>query len=105
MFSAGKLRPQAEPASRRSFRPSIRKTLIDTHSQVLQMVRMIICVCNRINCRSVREAVDAGARSPKAVQAHHGCKFNCGKCSTTIGEMIAEKMDREGPALPMMAAE
>lgn len=105
MFSAGKYRLQAEPARRCGFRPSIRKTPIDTHSQVLQMVRMIICVCNRINCRSVREAVDAGARSPKAVQAHHGCKFNCGKCSTTIGEMIAEKMDREGPALPMMAAE
>ena len=105
MFSAGKFRLQAEPAWHRRFRPSIRKTPIDTHSQVLQMVRMIICVCNRINCRSVREAVDAGARSPKAVQAHHGCKFNCGKCSTTIGEMIAEKMDREGPALPMMAAE
>lgn len=105
MFSAGKYRLRAEPAWRRRFRPSIPKTPIDTHSQVLQMVRMIICVCNRINCRSVREAVDAGARSPKAVQAHHGCKFNCGKCSTTIGEMIAEKMDREGPALPMMAAE
>ncbi|MBA4225752.1 MAG: (2Fe-2S)-binding protein [Hyphomonas sp.] len=72
---------------------------------MLQMVRMIICVCNRINCRSVREAVDAGARSPKAVQAHHGCKFNCGKCSTTIGEMISEKMDAQGSSLPMMAAE
>lgn len=79
--------------------------MIDTHSQVLQMVRMIICVCNRINCRSVREAVDAGARSPKAVQAHHGCKINCGKCSTAIGEMIAEKMDRQTPALPLLAAE
>ncbi|PKP82248.1 MAG: (2Fe-2S)-binding protein [Alphaproteobacteria bacterium HGW-Alphaproteobacteria-18] len=72
---------------------------------MLQMVRMIICVCNRINCRSVREAVDAGARSPKAVQAHHGCKINCGKCSTTIGEMISEKMDCQSSPFPMMAAE
>lgn len=105
MFSDGNSCRPAELACRRKFQTDIRKTPIDTHSQVLQMVRMIICVCNRINCRSVREAVDAGARSPKAVQAHHGCKFNCGKCSTTIGEMIAEKMDRDGPALPMMAAE
>lgn len=79
--------------------------LIDTHSQLLQMVLMIICVCNRINCRGVREAVDSGARSPKAVQAHHGCRFNCGKCSTSIGEMIAESMDGQTEALPMMAAE
>jgi bacterioferritin-associated ferredoxin len=66
---------------------------------------MIICVCNRINCRSVREAVESGARSPNAVQAHHGCKFNCGKCSTTIGEMIAEHMDRCAPETRVMAAE
>ena len=105
MFLDGKRRPPPDRFRGCKFRPACRKSLIDTHSQVLQMVRMIICVCNRINCRSVREAVDAGARSPKAVQAHHGCKFNCGKCSTTIGEMIAEKMDAQGGSLPMMAAE
>jgi bacterioferritin-associated ferredoxin len=66
---------------------------------------MIICVCNRINCKSVREAVDAGARSPKAVQAHHGCKFNCGKCSCSIGELIAEKMDKVLTAPELIAAE
>lgn len=105
MFLGG-TRPLApETVQMRNSRSKQSKSLIDTHSQLLQMVRMIICVCNRINCRSVREAVDAGARSPKAVQAHHGCKFNCGKCSTTIGEMIAEKMDAQGPSMPMMAAE
>lgn len=69
------------------------------------MVLMIICVCNRINCRSVRDAVDSGARSPKAVQAHHGCKINCGKCTSMIGEMIAKQMDRQIPQGPMVAAE
>lgn len=69
------------------------------------MVRMIICICNRINCRSVRDAVDSGARSPKAVQAHHGCKFNCGKCSQSIGELIAEQVERCAPDLPILAAE
>ncbi|MCA8900005.1 MAG: (2Fe-2S)-binding protein [Hyphomonas sp.] len=62
---------------------------------------MIICVCNAINCKSVRAAVDAGAESPKAVQAHHGCKFQCGKCSSSIGDMISESLfERPGaPAL------
>ena len=78
---------------------------IDTHSQLLQMVLMIMCVCNRINCRSVREAVNAGARSPKAVQAHHGCRINCGKCSQSISEMISEQMDRCVSDLPILAAE
>ncbi len=69
------------------------------------MVLMIICVCNRINCRSVREAVESGARSPKSVQAHHGCKINCGKCSTMIGDMIADHVERSGPQLQILAAE
>jgi bacterioferritin-associated ferredoxin len=69
------------------------------------MVLMIICVCNRINCRSVREAVESGARSPNAVQSHHGCKFNCGKCSTMIGDMISEHMDRCAPQMQILAAE
>ncbi len=54
------------------------------------MVLMIICVCNRINSKAVREAVEAGAATPMDVQAHHGCQFNCGKCANTIGEMICE---------------
>ena len=73
--------------------------------KLLQMVLMIICVCNRINCSSVRAAVDAGARSPQAVQAHHGCKFNCGKCSCSIGEIISQEMDRKMPSPALMAAE
>ncbi|MCZ4297591.1 MULTISPECIES: (2Fe-2S)-binding protein [Henriciella] len=64
---------------------------------------MIICICRRINDSGIRDAVDAGARSPEAVQAHHGCAFNCGKCRTTIGEMISERV--EATALePLQAA-
>ena len=72
---------------------------------IVQMVRMIICVCNRINCKSVRSAVDAGARSPQAVQAHHGCRFQCGKCSCSIGEIISEEMDQRPAAPALIAAE
>ena len=69
------------------------------------MVLMIICVCNAINCKSVRAAVEAGADNPKAVQAHHGCKFQCGKCRSSIGEMISETLCERGPAPSLMAAE
>lgn len=69
------------------------------------MVLMIICVCRRINETGVREAIDAGARSPEAVQAHHGCEFNCGKCRCTMGEMIAETVDSFGAEQQLIAAE
>ncbi len=69
------------------------------------MVLMIVCVCNRINCKGVREALDAGASSPAAVQAHHGCRFNCGKCSNTLVEMISEARADVGADFAAMAAE
>ncbi len=83
----------------------VQTVALDNHSQVLQMVLMIICVCRRINENGVREAVHAGARSPEAVQAHHGCEFNCGKCRCTIGEVIAETLE-DTPAMgELIAAE
>lgn len=49
---------------------------------------MIICVCHRLNCRKVDEAIAAGAVTPKAVQAHHGNQFQCGKCKPEICERL-----------------
>lgn len=69
------------------------------------MVLMIICICRRINEQGVREAIAAGARSPEAVQAHHGCEFNCGKCRCAMGEMIADSADMQPDTPILIAAE
>ncbi|MEQ8558718.1 MAG: (2Fe-2S)-binding protein [Henriciella sp.] len=66
---------------------------------------MIICICRRINDQGVQAAIEAGARSPEAVQAHHGCEFNCGKCRNTMGEMISESVDAMPANIPLVAAE
>lgn len=66
---------------------------------------MIICICRRINETGVQEAIQAGARSPEAVQAHHGCQFNCGKCRCTIGDVISKTLETYEPDLEMIAAE
>ncbi|MEM9225806.1 MAG: (2Fe-2S)-binding protein [Pseudomonadota bacterium] len=79
--------------------------VIDNHSQFLQMVLMIICVCRNLNEKKVREAVSAGARSPKEVQAHHGCKFNCGQCRCAMGEVIADTLDDAPVGGQLLAAE
>lgn len=66
---------------------------------------MIICVCRRLNTAAIKDAISNGARSPESVEAHHGCEFNCGRCRTSIGEMIADEMDKSQEGQPMMAAE
>ena len=81
------------------------KIVLDNHSHRLQIIRMIICMCRRINEDGVREAVEAGARSPEAVQAHHGCQFNCGKCRCAMGEVISDTLDSHGAELTLVAAE
>ncbi|MEO1554538.1 MAG: (2Fe-2S)-binding protein [Pseudomonadota bacterium] len=72
---------------------------------MLQIILMIICICRNINEKGVREAVEAGARSPEAVQAHHGCQFNCGQCRCTMGEVISDTLDSHGTELTLLAAE
>ena len=81
------------------------RIVLDKAGLKLQIIRMIICICRRINDSGVREAVEAGARSPEAVQAHHGCQFNCGKCRCTIGEMISDTLDQQPGELELIAAE
>lgn len=71
----------------------------------LQMVLMIICICNRINEKAARRAVDAGARSPREVLAQNGCDFNCGKCKCAMGEFLATEMDKRVEKSALIAAE
>ena len=66
---------------------------------------MIVCVCHRLNCKSVKEAISAGARTPDCVQAHHGREFNCGCCESTISDMIADEMVEAEAASHTVAAE
>lgn len=65
---------------------------------------MIICICRRINEHGVREAVEAGARCPDSVQAYHGTAFNCGRCRTSIGDVISEEMDKRHTMLSVQVA-
>ena len=81
------------------------RIVLDNHSQPLQIILMIICICRRINEQGIRDAVEAGARSPEAVQAHHGCEFNCGKCRCAMGEVISDTLAAQAPTQQLIAAE
>ena len=48
-----------------------------------------------ISARSALNAIAAGARSPRAVHAHHQTKINCGKCCETVCDMIRTQAQDE----------
>jgi bacterioferritin-associated ferredoxin len=51
---------------------------------------MYVCNCNGVTRGEVAEAIEAGARSPKAVLAHHGCEPCCGRCLPEIADGIID---------------
>jgi bacterioferritin-associated ferredoxin len=75
--------------------------------KLLQIIRMIICVCRGLNTSKVNDAIAAGARSPAQVHRHHATTINCGKCCETVCGMIREAGANDGCAgdQPLMAAE
>ena len=52
---------------------------------------MIVCVCNALTERDVREAARvAGKSCPKAAYAQLGCRVKCGQCLPFAKEILAD---------------
>ncbi len=49
---------------------------------------MVVCVCNNLRTKCVRDAISEGARSPAQVHACHGAKVNCGQCVPFIADAL-----------------
>lgn len=68
---------------------------------------MYVCICNAINCKSVRRSVDGGAGSVAGVFKACGKTPQCGRCFTTIREMVgsARSAGMANGNAPAIAAE
>ena len=63
---------------------------------------MIICLCNGITEKEVREAARKGARSPEAAYATLDCEPQCGCCLDYAQEIIDEEQPKR-PRLRVVA--
>lgn len=52
---------------------------------------MVVCVCNALRERDVREAARSGCTSPAAAYAALGRKPQCGQCIPFARNLIAEE--------------
>jgi bacterioferritin-associated ferredoxin len=50
---------------------------------------VVVCVCNAIRERQVREAARGGAMDPCGAYASLGCRPKCGKCLPFARDLIA----------------
>lgn len=51
---------------------------------------MIVCLCNRLNDKSVRQAIQTGAQKAEDVHASCGVEVSCGGCLNHIEGMLRE---------------
>ena len=68
---------------------------------------MYVCICNAINCKTVRHSVNSGAGSVAGVFKACGKTPQCGRCFSTIREMVGEGRPANscGDLVPAIAAE
>lgn len=52
---------------------------------------MIVCVCNRLNEKKIKSAIQSGATTPGRVHAANGAKICCGMCVSDITSMISQQ--------------
>jgi bacterioferritin-associated ferredoxin len=52
---------------------------------------LVVCVCNSIRERDVREAVRSGANDPCSAYQSLGCRPRCGKCIPFARSLIEQE--------------
>lgn len=52
---------------------------------------MIVCHCNRVNDRTIRASVRAGACTPEDVAECCGAGASCGGCAPAVEEILGEE--------------
>ncbi|MDC8759465.1 (2Fe-2S)-binding protein [Janthinobacterium fluminis] len=58
---------------------------------------MIVCVCNNISDREIRQAVDLGLSSMAELRRDLGVATCCGKCHSCAKEVLQEHISNQTP--------
>ncbi len=53
---------------------------------------MIVCSCNALRERQVRDTARSGARTEREAYARLGCKPQCGRCLPYARELLDEEL-------------
>ena len=57
----------------------------------VEVLEMLVCVCNAIREKEFRQAVRSGATSPGSAYAQFGRKPKCGQCLSFAKTIIANE--------------
>lgn len=57
---------------------------------IVSVFAMIVCVCNRVSSSELEAAIAEGATTVQSLSAHTGCGTQCGRCISTVRQMLDE---------------
>ena len=60
------------------------------HTLRSQHGKMVICLCNNVNSKTIKHSIDNGARTLDAVRKTTGASTCCGKCEYHVTKMLDE---------------
>jgi bacterioferritin-associated ferredoxin len=66
---------------------------------------MIVCVCNNISDREIRQAVDLGLSSMDELRSDLGVATCCGKCAAYAEEVLVAHLETTGADTGITATE
>ncbi len=61
---------------------------------------MIVCLCEAVSERQVREVIGSGCQSVKEVGRACGAGTSCGVCCSMVRDLIAEQRGRSSQRKP-----
>ena len=62
---------------------------------------MIVCLCNALTDRDVRDAAARGAERVSQVYRECGCRVDCGKCAREVRDIL--RAPPRAPSVPLAA--
>ncbi|MDB5761680.1 MAG: putative bacterioferritin-associated ferredoxin Bfd [Herminiimonas sp.] len=63
---------------------------------------MIVCICNNVSDRKIRQAVDSGMTSMNELRTHLDVGTCCGKCHACAKTVLRERLEETSQAQPML---
>lgn len=59
-----------------------------------KVLQMIVCVCNNISDREIRQAIDLGLSTLDELRRDLGIATCCGKCAHYAGQVLEAHLER-----------
>lgn len=61
---------------------------------------MIVCICNSVNSKTIKSAIDDGANSLNAIRSCTGAASSCGKCQFKVARLLSDSQKANAAVVP-----